>query len=40
MNGKLIDVVGIDLKFKDTDNQGAFEFSADGFCARWMSANN
>ena len=30
--GKLIDVVGIDLKFKDTDNQGAFEFSADGFC--------
>ena len=30
--GKLIDVVGIDLKFKDTDNKGAFEFSADGFC--------
>ena len=30
--GKLIDVVGIDLKFLDTDNQGAFEFSADGFC--------
>ncbi len=30
--GKLTDVVGIDLKFKDTDNQGAFEFSADGFC--------
>ena len=30
--GKLIDVIGIDLKFKDTDNQGAFEFSADGYC--------
>ena len=30
--GRLIDVVGIDLKFKDTDNKGAFEFSADGFC--------
>ena len=30
--GKLIDVVGIDLKFKDNDNQGTFEFLADGFC--------
>ena len=30
--GRLIDVVGIDLKFKDTNNKGAFEFSADGFC--------
>ena len=30
--GKLVDVVGIDLKFKDANNQGTFEFSADGFC--------
>ena len=30
--GKLIDVVGIDLKIKDNDNQGNFEFSADGYC--------
>ena len=30
--GKLIDVVKIGLKFKDTDNNGNFEFSADGYC--------
>ena len=30
--GKLIDVIKIGLKFKDTDNNGNFEFSADGYC--------
>ena len=30
--GKLIDVIKIGLKFKDTDNKGNFEFSADGYC--------
>ena len=30
--GKLIDVIKIGLKFKDTDNDGNFEFSADGYC--------
>ncbi len=30
--GKLIDVIEIGLKFKDTDNDGNFEFSADGYC--------
>ena len=30
--GKLIDVIKIGLKFKDTENNGNFEFSADGYC--------
>ena len=30
--GRLIDVIRIGLKFKDTDNNGNFEFSADGYC--------
>ena len=30
--GKLIDVIKIGLKFKDKDNNGNFEFSADGYC--------
>ncbi len=30
--GKLIDVIKIGLKFKDTDNNANFEFSADGYC--------
>ena len=30
--GKLVDVIKIGLKFKDTDNNGNFEFSADGYC--------
>ena len=30
--GRLIDVIKIGLKFKDIDNNGNFEFSADGYC--------
>ena len=30
--GKLIDVIKIGLKFKDIDNNGNFEFLADGYC--------
>ena len=30
--GKLVDVIKISLKFKDSDNNGNFEFSADGYC--------